>query len=612
MKLNVSNVKTATKIVKRSVLAKVIFSFVVFTIILNLAQNAFVAKSRNQILSHFFEGAIAEKMSIVEHLRSMQMQQLKEYAENLPLVYPEIPVALSEENYEPLNKILADGVSLHRYYGYVLVDEHFDLLGTSFEGYTQSQLITTQDLMRYVARENVAHLYAGYAEVMGKGVGLVMVRQLRNSANEAVATLLLCQAILEDDAYLTDLAKLTQSQMSFYRRNVITATSYDGHDVDIHGLVIPNAWVADSIAANGKQVTLTEVAGDNPIFSSYTPVFNHRNKLIGISHTWMDLAVVKNIQKSVIAVTLAVTIMLDVILIFLVYIFLRRNLSRPLTQLTVNASQMSSGDLTHDVVVRKTGDEVEYLGEAMKRLQDSLRESVHLMKQTAATLQRMGGEMTHTSANLAASSSRQATNLEEITASLEEMTNIIHVSTDNTNETDKRMTATDAFVRSIAERATETMLNSRKIADSIKSINALVSQTNILSLNASVEAARAGQAGLGFSAVAREVGRISDVTKKASMSVSDTATKTIEGVENINGLIDEILPQLHDVASRISEIKNVSNEQRSGIDMVSTALSNLSTVTQETATDADEIASRADELAFMADRMEALVSRFKI
>ena len=612
MKLKVGKVKAATGIVKRSVLAKVTLSFIVFTLILNLAQNVSVSRSRDKILSHFFEGMIAEKMNIVQHLRNTQMDQLKEYAANLPIVFPEIPQSLSDKDYAPLNKILSDGVALGRYCGYVLVDDQLDLIGTNFEGFTQQQLIATKDLMRYVARECQTHAFSGCADVMGKGAGLVVVRQLRDAASEPVATLLLCYAILEDDAYLTDLAKLTQSQMSFYRHNLISATSYDGHDVDIHGLIIPNRWVADTLAATGKQVTLTEVAGGTPIFSSYTPVFNHRGTMVGISHIWMDLGVVQSISKSVIFLTLGVTILLDAILILLVFFFLRRNLSRPLKLLTDSALVMASGDLTKDVVVRKTGDEVECLGEAMVRLQSSLRESVNLLRQTSSTLQRMGAEMMRTSANLASNSSKQATNLEEITASLEEMNNIVHVSNDNTHQTDKLMAATDDFVRSIADKATETMNHSRKITTSLRDINSLVNQTNLLSLNAAVEAARAGQAGAGFSAVAREVGRLADVTKRTSMYVTDTATKTIAGVENINNLIDEIMPQLRTVADHIAEIKAASNEQRSGIDMVSTALSTLSTVTQETATDADEIASRADDLSFMADRMDALVNRFKV
>ena len=608
--LQTGKVKDAARKVRSSVLAKITIAFVVFTLILNLAQNISVSVSRNKILGHFFESSISEKMQISKHIRESQTAKLENYAQSLTEVYPQIPSQLRQEDFNALIEILRADVKLRRYQGFVLADKHCDLICTSYGGYTQTQLASAQDLMRYVAN-NASHSYSGFAEVMDKGIGVVVVRQIRDDMGQPAATLVLCQAVVEDDAYLAEMGRLTQTQMSLYRNNVIAATSYDGHDVDIHGLSIPNEWVADSLAAGGRQVALTEMAGQTLIFSSYTPVTDHRGKMIGICHAWMDLSVLQSISRSVIANTLTVTVALDAVLILLVFLFMRRNLSAPLTRLANSAMSMASGDLTGDVEVRRTGDEVECLGEAMTRMQESLRESVGLMRQTAMALQKSSAEMSRTSTNMASNSSKQASSIEEISASIEEIASNVHQNADTTAQADKMISAADKFVASMASTSASCLNDTRGVANSLTAINDLVNQTTVLSLNASVEAARAGQAGMGFAVVAKEVGRLAEMTKRTATDTTATATKAIASTESIDGLVAEVIPQLHCVADKIHQLREASTEQTSSVDQINTAVGVLNAATQETAANADEMAERADEMAFMADRMEGLVNRFK-
>ena len=174
------------------------------------------------------------------------------------------------------------------------------------------------------------------------------------------------------------------------------------------------------------------------------------------------------------------------------------------------------------------------------------------------------------------------------------------------------MNEADTAVASIAHQATNSMNDTRQIAVSIKDINELVKQTNILSLNASVEAARAGAYGRGFAVVAKEVGRLAERTQETAREVSDTATKSIAGSEEINKLLDAIAPQLHEVAMLIKEITTSSQEQGVGADQISIAINDLNKETQNTAARADEIATNAHDLYTIANKMKGLVDQFKV
>ena len=195
---------------------------------------------------------------------------------------------------------------------------------------------------------------------------------------------------------------------------------------------------------------------------------------------------------------------------------------------------------------------------------------------------------------------------------MEEMTANIQQNTDNSLQTNKIAKDVDKLVGEMSETSNKSFNAIKQIADNIESINELVSQTNILSLNASVEAARAGDQGKGFAVVAKEVGRLAEQTHDTADGINTTASASIHEAELAYNNVMQIVPKIEEIVSLINEITTASVEQSSGVGQVNAAIADLNRVTQENAAASEQIAASTSEMQRQLDGIRDLVSVFKV
>ena len=148
------------------------------------------------------------------------------------------------------------------------------------------------------------------------------------------------------------------------------------------------------------------------------------------------------------------------------------------------------------------------------------------------------------------------------------------------------------------------------INEAISVIDQIAFQTNILSLNAAVEAATAGEAGRGFAVVAGEVRNLASRSAQAAKEIKaivETATKKAnEGKQIASNMIDgykDLNKNIQQTIKLIQEIKITSNEQRSGIEQINKAINSLDMQTQQNA----QVASQSYEVSVKIDRIAKLI-----
>ena len=320
----------------------------------------------------------------------------------------------------------------------------------------------------------------------------------------------------------------------------------------------------------------------------------------------------ENINDNVFQIFLIAGAVVAVVIITLALWLFNMILARPLRLLKESVGYISQGDLTQKVRITKTRDEVQAIGEGIALMQVSLRDTLVSIMNSANVLNASSGELSRSSVTLSQGANAQAASLEEIASALEEMTTNIHNNSDNAQRTEHLVEKANEAVNTISQESTKSLNETLKIGKSIKEVSSLVNQTNILSLNAAVEAARAGSQGRGFAVVAKEVGRLAEETRKASVGISETATNTMDGSKRVNALIESIAPQMNNVTSLVREITAASKEEGIGVDQINASILNLNKITQESAASAEEISASAEELARTAEKMNELVCQFKV
>ncbi|AXX91338.1 chemotaxis protein [Malaciobacter molluscorum LMG 25693] len=215
------------------------------------------------------------------------------------------------------------------------------------------------------------------------------------------------------------------------------------------------------------------------------------------------------------------------------------------------------------------------------------------------------------------SSSNAATSLEETSAAVEEITGNIRNNTNNIIKMSDFATSlknSSTKGEKLASKTTTSMeeINEQtnSIADAITIIDQIAFQTNILSLNAAVEAATAGEAGKGFAIVAQEVRNLASRSAQAAKEIKelvDNATvKTNEGkkisIEMIEGY-EELNSDLQKTIEIIKDIENASKEQLIGIEQINNAINTLDAQTQENATMATQTTEVAHKTSTIAHKI---------
>ncbi|WP_258239793.1 methyl-accepting chemotaxis protein [Pseudidiomarina homiensis] len=333
---------------------------------------------------------------------------------------------------------------------------------------------------------------------------------------------------------------------------------------------------------------------------------------------------------------------------------LSRHISRPIAELSAVAESIAKGQLPKDIQVADRSDEVGRLSYAFAEMTNYLRELVEELNEGINVLASSSEEILTVTNKVASSTQETATAVSEIATTVEEVKQTANVSGEKSKSVLESTEKTRAEAQQGRQSVDETLGSmseireqmqavassimrlgeqSQAIGEIVASVGELAEKSNLLGVNASIEAAKAGEAGKGFAIVAQEVKALADQSKDATVQVrnilgeiqrsmnkavllSEQSSKAVEtGYEqaqasgNVIQMLSERIEENSDMATQIA---SSSQQQNIGMDQIAQAMENIRQASQDNVSGAHQVDEAAKNLNQLGQKLQALAARFKV
>ena len=263
---------------------------------------------------------------------------------------------------------------------------------------------------------------------------------------------------------------------------------------------------------------------------------------------------------------------------------------------------------------------------SMRNMRLKLSSAMHQVNQSAEGVANASSQLSSSAQTLSQGTAEQAGSVQELAARISAISEEVKSTAggalnvrSQTHQAGKEVSLCNQKMQNLVQAMEKIQASSEEIEKILKTIDDIAFQTNILSLNAAVEAARAGSAGKGFAVVAEEVRSLAAKSAQAAQNTSELIANSTEAVhtgmeiaQNTANVLFEVVNSIQSVVEAIDHIAVVSNEQSESVEQVSEGINQISVVVQSNSATAEQGAAASEQLSAEASCLKQLVNQFTL
>lgn len=273
-----------------------------------------------------------------------------------------------------------------------------------------------------------------------------------------------------------------------------------------------------------------------------------------------------------------------------------------------------------------------YVGEyheillSIQKLRLTLSGTIHSIKDASAQVEAGAAQLSSGAQGLAQGASEQASAVEEllstattVTKQVEDTTKATDAAHDKAKIVGNEAAVSQDKMAELTEAMRRIESTSNEIKNIIGGIEDIAAQTNLLSLNASIEAARAGAAGKGFAVVADQIGKLAEQSTQSAVNTRKLIETAISEVSVGSRITDEtaealkqVINGLDEIVLSVADVRNASDKQTLAVEQIEQGVAQISSVVQSNSAAAEESSATSEELSAQAQSLNHLVSQFKL
>jgi methyl-accepting chemotaxis protein len=441
---------------------------------------------------------------------------------------------------------------------------------------------------------------------------------------------------LNDDTQIVDkMVQIFNGSTGIYMNDTLISTSVaDKEGKRNSGTKLPT-HIYDIVIKNGNSFRGELDINGSKHFTTFEPIKNKEGQPIGALYAGIPKSHYFAAFNRIMIVILGISVILTLMVSTFIYSYTKRTLG-PLKYLVKSANKLAEGDLSMEIIAERH-DEVGQLLGAMKNMIERWRAVVTEVKSASEGFEAKGQElnvsaeqMLHRAADQATRSTQVATSAEETSRTVTDVAknvgsiaiytadtvkvakggeDIVKKAVAEVQEIAKTVGDFERLIASLGER-------SKHIGNVIGVIYDIADQTNLLALNAAIEAARAGEQGRGFAVVADEVRKLAERTSKATSEIGSTIkviqdemTGAVNSMKSVSEKVSTGVTFSVQAGDALAVIVSKANELENMVEQIASATEQMSSTTETITQDIEEIALISQETSKSSEETNGIASR---